>query len=105
MILQHLEQSSREEALSKLPDRVARQLRDLMQYSPDTAGGMMEPRVAAIPMELTVKAAIAYLRKAPRQSLFYLYVTDSDGKLAGALNMRELLLAPPQDKIESLVHR
>ena len=105
MILQHLEQSSREEALSKLPDRVGRQLRDLMHYSPDTAGGMMEPRVAAIPMELTVKAAAAYLRKAPRQSLFYLYVTDSDGKLAGVLNMRELLLAPPQDKIESLVHR
>ena len=104
-VLQHLEQSSREEALSKLPDRVARQLRDLMNYSPDTAGGMMEPRVAAIPMELTVKAATAYLRKAPRQSLFYLYVTDSDGKLAGVLNMRELMLAPPQDKIESLVHR
>lgn len=104
-ILQHLEQSSREEALSKLPDRVARQLRDLMHYSPDTAGGMMEPRVAAISMELTVKAAAAYLRKAPRQSLFYLYVTDSDGKLAGVLNMRELMLAPPQDKIESLVHR
>ena len=105
MILQHLEQSSREEALSKLSDRVARQLRDLMHYSPDTAGGMMEPRVAAIPMDLTVKAAAAYLRKAPRQSLFYLYVTDSDGKLAGVLNMRELMLAPPQDKIESLVHR
>jgi magnesium transporter len=104
-ILQHLEQSTREEALSKLPERVARQLRDLMHYPPDTAGGMMEPRVATIPMEHTVKAATAYLRKAPRQSLFYLYVTDSDGKLAGVLNMRELMLAPPQDKIESLVHR
>jgi magnesium transporter len=105
IILQHLEQSSREKALLKLPDRVARQLRDLMHYSQDTAGGMMEPRVTAIPMDLTVKAAAAYLRKAPRQSLFYLYVTDSDGKLAGVLNMRELMLAPPQDKIESLVHR
>jgi Mg/Co/Ni transporter MgtE len=49
-ILQHLEQSTREEALSKLPERVARQLRDLMHYPPDTAGGMMEPRVATIPM-------------------------------------------------------
>jgi magnesium transporter len=104
-VLQHLEQSKRQEALSKLSDRVARQLRGLMQYSPDTAGGMMEPRVIAIPMELTVEAATAYLRKAPRQSLFYLYVTDSDGKLVGVLNMRELMLAPPQDRIDSLVHR
>ncbi len=104
-VLQHLEQSKRQEALSKLSDRVARQLRGLMQYSPDTAGGMMEPRVIAIPMELTVEAATAYLRKAPRQSLFYLYVTDGDGKLVGVLNMRELMLAPPHDRIDSLVHR
>jgi magnesium transporter len=104
-VLQHLEQSKRQEALSKLSDRVARQLRGLMHYSPDTAGGMMEPRVIAIPMELTVEAATAYLRKAPRQSLFYLYVTDSDGKLVGVLNMRELMLAPPDDRIDSLVHR
>jgi magnesium transporter len=56
-------------------------------------------------MELTVEAATAYLRKAPRQSLFYLYVTDGDGKLVGVLNMRELMLAPPHDRIDSLVHR
>jgi magnesium transporter len=76
-----------------------------MTYPPDTAGGMMEPRVTAIPVDLTVKAAITYLRKAPRQTLHYLYVTDSDGKLAGVLNMRELMLASPQDRIESLTHR
>jgi magnesium transporter len=105
MILQHFEQIRREEALSKLPGRVARQLRDLLHYSPDTAGGMMEPRVAAIPMQLTVKAATAYIRKAPRQSLFYLYVTDGEGKLVGVLNMRELMLASPADPVQSLVHK
>jgi magnesium transporter len=105
LVLHHLESGKREEALAGLPDQRARELRELMNYPPETAGGMMEPRVASIPMDLSVQAAISVLRKAPRQSLFYLYVTDRDGKLIGVLNMRNLLLASPRDTIESLMSR
>jgi magnesium transporter len=105
LVLQHLEESNREEALTYLPEKVARQIRELMHYPPDTAGGMMEPRVTSIPVDLTVQAAVAHFRKAPRQTLYYLYVTDRDGKLIGVLNMRDLLLASPRDRIESLVHK
>ena len=105
LVLQHLEERDREEALTYLPEKVARQIRELMHYPPDTAGGMMEPRVTSIPVDLTVQAAVAHFRKAPRQTLYYLYVTDRDGKLVGVLNMRDLLLASPRDRIESLVHK
>ncbi|MGD8503716.1 MAG: magnesium transporter, partial [Syntrophobacterales bacterium] len=94
-----------EEALTDLPEKVARQIRELMHYPPDTAGGMMEPRVTSIPVDLTVQTAVAHFRKAPRQTLYYLYVTDRDGKLIGVLNMRDLLLASPRDPIEALVHK
>jgi magnesium transporter len=103
LVLQHLEPAKREEALVGLPDAKARELRELMHYPPETAGGMMEPRVASIPMDLNVQSAIGVLRKAPRQTLFYLYVTDQDGRLVGVLNMRNLLLASPRDTIESLM--
>ncbi|MGW8220975.1 MAG: magnesium transporter [Syntrophobacteria bacterium] len=104
-LLQHLEKNIREEALTHLPEKVARQIRELMHYPPDTAGGMMEPRVTSIPVDLTVQSAVAHFRKAPRQTLYYLYVTDRDGKLIGVLNMRDLLLASPRDRIETLVHK
>jgi magnesium transporter len=104
-ILQHLEEIRREEALAGMPGSVARQLRELLSYPPEMAGGMMEPRVASIPVDITVQAATALLRKAPRQMLFYLYVTDRDGKLLGVLNMRNLMLASPRDSIESLMSR
>ncbi|KPK15614.1 MAG: hypothetical protein AMK69_27475 [Nitrospira bacterium SG8_3] len=103
LVLQYLEPSRREEALAGLPGAKARELRELMLYPPETAGGMMEPRVASIPMDINVQSAIGLLRKAPRQTLFYLYVTDQDGKLAGVLNMRNLLLASPRDTIDSLM--
>jgi magnesium transporter len=103
--LQHMDQTDRERALNELPEQFKRQLNDLLRYSPETAGGMMEPRVTSIPLHLTVQGAITYVRKAPRQTLYYLYVTDDAGKLAGVLNMRDLLLASPRDSIETLVHR
>lgn len=105
LILQYFEEGKREEALSGLPESIARQLRELLHYPPDTAGGMMEPRVTSIQSDLTVQGAIAALRRAPRQTLYYLYVTDPDGKLVGVLNMRDLMLASPRDPIDSLIHR
>jgi magnesium transporter len=102
-VLQHLEKGKQEAALAALPESKARQLRELMLYSAESAGGMMEPRVASIPSDINVQAAIAILRRAPRQTLYYLYVTDRDGRLAGVLNMRNLLLASPKDSIASLM--
>jgi len=104
-ILQYLDMGQREATLAALPESRARQLRELMQYPEDTAGGMMEPRVVSIPSDLDVQSAIARLRKAPRHTLYYLYVTDREGKLVGVLNMRNLLLASPKDSIESLMSR
>ena len=102
-VLQHMDEGKREDALKTLPDARSRQLRELMHYPAEMAGGMMEPRVASIRADLNVQSAIGVLRKAPRQTLYYLYVTDADGKLVGVLNMRNLLLASPKDTIESLI--
>jgi magnesium transporter len=94
-----------DEVLACLPESTARTLRDLADYPAETAGGMMETKVAALALDLTVQQAIAAVRKAPREALYYLYVTKRDGSLAGVLSMRDLLLALPRDRIEPLVHR
>ena len=105
LLIQHLEEGEREALLAPLPASVVHSLRELASYPAETAGGMMEPRVVSIPMELTVQAAISLLRRTRGQALFYLYVTDREGKLAGVLNMRDLLLASPKDRVETLVRR
>jgi magnesium transporter len=63
----------------------------------------METRVASLSSDLTVQQAISAIRKAPRESLHYLYVSARDGKLIGVINMRDLLLASPRDPIGPLV--
>jgi len=103
LVLQHLEDGRREAALEALPADKAKTLRELLRYSAETAGGMMEPQVTSIAIDLTAHEAIQLLRRAPRQTLYYLYVTDRDGKLVGILQMRDLLLAQPADPISSII--
>lgn len=105
VILRQLEEALRGATLAGLPARAAARIRDLLVYPPDTAGGLMDPQVGSVPIDLSVAEALAALRKAPRSTLYYLYVTDRDGRLAGVLNMRELMLASPRDPIAPLVQR
>ncbi len=104
-VLRQLDEARQEEVLGGLSDSVARPLRSLARYPDDTAGAIMEPRVASLPIDVTAQQAIAVIRKTPREALHYLYVTQRDGKLIGVLTMRDLLLASPRDPIETLVNR
>lgn len=104
-ILHHLEDAAREATLSGLDSDRAKRIRALLHYPRDTAGGMMETRITTLRIGATAQQAAAALRRAPRTTLFYLYVTDQDGKLVGVVNMRELLLASQRDLIDPLVRR
>jgi magnesium transporter len=95
----------RDQVLAEVSESTARPIRALLGYSAQTAGGIMEPRVASLPIDLTAQQAIAKIRKTPRDVLHYLYVTQRDGGLIGVVNMRDLLLAAPRDRIEMIVNR
>jgi magnesium transporter len=101
-VVQHLSDEERERVLSVLDEPTARSLRELAKYPPDTAGAMMQPRVASLSLDMTAQEAIARIRKTHRDVLHYLYVADNDGKLVGVVTMRDLLLAAPRDRIEAI---
>lgn len=104
-LIHHLDEATREAILDSIPDRDAKLLRELASYPAETAGSMMDPRVASLSIDLTSQQVISAIRKAPREALHYLYVTNRDGQLVGVLNMRDVLLAAPRDRIEPLVRR
>jgi magnesium transporter len=105
LALRHLEEGKRGAALSALPEQAAKRLQELLRYDPESAAGMMDPQVVTIPVDVNVGEAISLLRRAPRQNLHYLYVTDRDLRLIGVVGMRDLLLAGPREPLEPLVRR
>ncbi len=104
-LLRLLEPEQRDLWLAPLPAELAAPLRSLVAYPADTAGGMMDPNVTTLPVDINVGEAVATLRRAARATIVYLYVVDRDRRLVGLVGIRDLLLAAPKDPIAPLVNR
>jgi Mg2+ transporter MgtE len=85
----------------------AAEVKALMQFAEDTAGGLMTTEWVEVPEHLTADAAIARLRElAPvAETIFYIYVVDADERLVGVLSLRDLILMPGEEAIASRVVR
>ena len=83
----------------------AEDLRELVAYDEDTAGGLMTTDYMWIYPHRTVAATIAKIRElAPEtEFIYYLYVTDQSEKLLGVLSLRTLLLSAPDEVIHTVM--
>src|SRR3989304_976578 len=81
--------------VSLLDEADAKELRSLMSYPQETAGSVMDPRIAAFRADATVKEALASLRALRGRPIADVFVIDSEGLLSGALPLQELAVADP----------
>lgn len=92
--------------LNKLPQKLSNQIRELLTYKDDTAGGIMNPRVLTANQEMLVKDALDYIRnKASDENieLYYLYVTDKQNHLLGVVSFRTLMMASLKTKLSEIM--
>jgi CBS domain-containing protein/sporulation protein YlmC with PRC-barrel domain len=104
-LLLEIEQDRRIPVLNLLPAAKQLKVKRLLGYNPSTAGGLMNPDFAAVPADATIAEALVRVRQselAPGQ-LLTLWVIDADGHLAGAVFASELLRAPEQAVVTSLI--
>jgi magnesium transporter len=96
-LVQDLPGSKRKELLDEMEDEEASDVKELLTYDEHTAGGMMTTEFVALPVDLTAEGAIAHLRElAPSaETIYYVYVTEPDEKLAGVISLRDLIVANP----------
>jgi magnesium transporter len=82
------------------------EVEDLLQYDPETAGGLMSPDFMYLDEELTVGEAITSVQKRSeeKEMVFYLYITHGDHKLSGVVSLRELLMHPAERKLEEIMN-
>ena len=79
---------------------------ELLQYHPETAGGLMSPDFMYLDEELSAGAAIARVqeRSEEKEMVFYLYITHGEGKLSGVVSLRELLMHPPDRRLKNIMN-
>jgi magnesium transporter len=103
-LLRGLDPLVREAVLAAEPER-GEALRRLLSFPEHTAGALLDPAVLALAQDVTARDALARIREDPEHARYNLYVVDRDGRLAGALNLRELLLARPRATLAELMVR
>jgi len=106
-ILADMPREEAERLLSLMPAEEAQPIRELLRYGAKTAGGIMTTEVFSLSEHMTVEETLAYLRQHSEhlEMVYYLYIVDDEHRLAGVISLRELVVADPATRLETLMDR
>lgn len=104
-LVAELEDQKREDLLNKMEPESAQEIKELLEYDPDSAGGAMTPDVCSIRDFFTADEAIQAIRDqaSELETIYYVYVVDAEEKLLGVVSMKDLLLSSPETKVTKLM--
>ncbi len=108
-VLEEMEPDEAADLLAELPVERSRRLvslmekeeaddvRHLLTFPEDSAGGIMTTDYAVVPPDVTAEQAIRLLRETASDidTLIYVYVTDIDSHLLGVFSLTDLIFAEP----------
>ncbi len=91
--------------LSRMDQEDAEDVRELLSYPEDSAGGIMTTEYLSVPAGLTAVQAIQHVRDLYRDApgTHYLYVMDDEEKLLGVISLWDLIVSEPEQKIKEFM--
>src|SRR5699024_958197 len=94
-----------ENILNYMDKEKAQKVRSLLSYAPETAGAIMTKELISISSTACVGDVLEMLRQeAPdAEIIYYLYVVNEEGLLAGVVSLRDLIIAAPDEKIADVM--
>jgi magnesium transporter len=81
--------------------KAAHEVKPLIDYPDDTAGGLMTSAYIALQRRWTAGQSIAAIRawRPDEETIYYLFVTDRLKRLVGVVNLRQLIVADPKTTV------
>lgn len=105
-LIQELDEEDRDEVIQNIEDvEQAGDIVDLLQYDEDTAGGMMGTEMIVVNENLSMPDCLKEMRRQAEEldDIYYVYVTDNDGKLRGILPLKKMITHPSVSKIKHVM--
>ncbi len=95
------------DVIEALPREDRREVETLLKYPEDSAGGLMQVELVAVPETANVAQTTEAVRANAEEvsTYYFIYVVDDEDRLVGVLNLGALLLAPPDQVIGELIER
>ncbi len=105
VILSRLDKTLIEKRLGLLPDKLAKEYRELISYPPETAGYLMDPRVTVFRPGDTIAQVLTHIRAIGNRRIIDLCVVDEDGMLIGTVPLQQVAVSQPTQHLEELLQR
>ncbi len=93
-LLASISDKKKEEILLMMDPKESKELRELLEYPENTAGGIMTTEYATVTGNMTTSEVMKKLKKVANdvETLYYIYVLSNNDNLEGVITIRELLL-------------
>jgi magnesium transporter len=101
-LLARQDEEEREAQLARVSAPLARELRELATFPPDTAGSLMDPRATSFRPETPVREVIRRLRKFRNRRIQDVFLVDEEGRLVGVVSLQDVVLSGPDQTLEGL---
>jgi magnesium transporter len=94
-----------EEVLASIDVEDSREVRRLLAYDEETAGGIMQAELLAVVQEATIADTIKHVREYGKEleGLANIFVTNSDQQVVGQVSLRRLILSEPADTLSQVM--
>ncbi len=105
-VIQELPSSERTSYLELLDPQTRIEVKALLAYREDQAGGLMSPRFARVRPEMSAEEAIRYLRvqtRADLETIYYAYALNSQQQLLGVVSLRQLFASPSDVRVDEIM--
>lgn len=108
-VIADMDQKKAETLLNLMEHEESEEIRELLVYPKDTAGGLMTSEFLALPAHLGVAEALRSIREQEEQPEFvdYLYICEAETQhLLGAVSLRDVVFCPDrQTPLERLMEQ
>ena len=106
-LLAELPANRSESLLSLMEDEEAKDVRKLLLFHEESAGGLMTTDYVSIHPDLTAEETIKKLREIGEEAelIYYVYVTDEDNHLIGVFSLSDLIMAQPEAKVTEFMDK
>tara|TARA_B110000438_G_scaffold92534_1_gene92045 strand:+ start:51432 stop:52820 length:1389 start_codon:yes stop_codon:yes gene_type:complete len=104
-ILSELTLEVRSEVILSIKDKEkAKNLKDLLQYDDDVAGGLMAKEYVKCNINWKISQCINLIKKQAEKvsKIYSVYVTDDQGKLLGMVSLKDIILAGDNSRIKDI---
>jgi len=106
-IISELPEEIAQSVLEQIPDAISEDVKELLLYDEDTAGGIMALEYVSVNQKSTVNETIKAIRKVRKKinTVHTIWVTDDKETLIGNVSLMDLVLAKGKSLISKIVNK